>query len=97
MKTSVLECRVTGLLPFSSPSSLSTQKLAPNNQLQFCTGHHGKCVIPTFYVSWHFRKISHLRLPRSEEDLEKVTLQSEISTWWVLTFVTLYEKKICGL
>ena len=52
---------------------------------------------PNFLCRLVFRKISHLHLPRSEEDLEKVTVQSEISIWWVLTFGTLYEKKFFGL
>ena len=50
--------------------------------------HHRKHVIPIFCVGGHFRKILHSRLPRSEEDLEKVTVRSEISTWRVVLAVT---------
>ena len=64
----------------------STQKLALNTLL--CTPHHKKHVIPIFCVGGHFRKILHARLPRSEDDSEKVKVRSEISTWRVVLAVT---------
>ena len=77
---------------------LSTQKLALSTHL--CTVHHRKHVIPIFCVGGHFYKLLHLCLLQSEEDLEEVTVQSEISTWQVVlvvTFGTLYEEKFFGL
>ena len=76
------------------PPSRLVHKLALNTH--FSTAHHRKHVIPIFCVGGHFRKDLHARLPRSEEDLEKVTVRSEFSTWRVVlafTFGTLYEEK----
>ena len=84
--------------PPPPPLPLSTQKLALNTH--FCTAHRRKHVIPIFCVGGHFRKHLHARLPRSEEDLEKVTVRSEFSTWRVVlafTLRTLYEEKIFSI
>ena len=62
------------------------------------SGSH--CDIPIFCVGWHFSKTLHTRLQQSEEDLEKVTVRSEISTWWLVlavTFGILYEAKFFGI
>ena len=78
----------------SRPPLLATPKLALNTH--FCTAHRRKHVIPIFCVGGHL----HARLSRSEEDLEKVTVRSEFSTWRVVlavTFGILYEEKIFSI
>ena len=80
---SVIESRIQSIKPwiitFLVPLLLATPKLALNTH--FCTAHRRKHVIPIFCVGGHFCQHLHARLSRSEEDLEKVTVRSEISTW----------------
>ena len=52
---------------------------------------------PNFLRRWAFLQNIARRFTRSEEDSEKVTVRSEISTWWVVlavTFGILYDEKI---
>ena len=86
------------IITFLVPLLLATPKLALSTH--FCTAHRRKHVIPIFCVGGLFCQHLHACLSRSEEDLEKVTVRSEFSTWRVVlavTFGTLYEEKIFSI